>query len=970
MVDRGSRNCWSCDAEHAAVARFCSACGARLTPGLRQQGRRRALAPKTYMERRQLTVMFCDLVGSTNLSLGLDPEDYTSIVRAYRDASVRVIRHWKGYTARYVGDGLLTYFGYPRASEDDAFRAVAAALELVQVVSSLQLSKLGLAGRVAPNLQLQVRVGIHTGVALVGEIVGRESTEIDAASGAAPNIAAKLQGLARPGDVIISEATAKLLPSAIQVLPVADDKAEANTTGVRAFTVSALPHQLVTRRSMSGDCFVGRSAQLSRVVAAIAASRQKGIKYLFVGEPGIGKSRFVREVIRHSVAASFSWIELACSPQGQSSPLHPFRPLLSEAQQAHAGSLGRLGINPGHSDLSPFQRRRRAFEQLKVAILAQGARLGLVIEDLHWADPTTLEFMGELMSAADAEQIVWLMTSRVAPQREIAQYNVLCVETLDRLLPGEAAELARATSGHRQLTSFQLAEIVDRADGVPLYIEEFVRAVANFEHTDKKTNEGRIPTTLRDSLMSRLDALRAGRGVALQASVLGRHFAYQHLCELLELGDQELVAALNTLTSSGILLQTGSIPNASFEFRHALLRDIAYQTLLRSDRDRLHRRVAQLAADGVLGEADAMPELLAIHHSLGGNPKEAVGHWLKAGLEAIKRSANAEALDHLKKGLEDCQELAKSDAPAAARAELELLSALPAPLIAVSGWSSSELERVYTRAKELCAEVGSEETEFQLDRGRYNLHLLKSEIRTADGIADRLLAMARETTGPEAQRARLLEGLRTKALSEFYQAHNAEARTLLDQMMELYDPSCHAGHTFLYGAEPAAVALSYLAWLDSLAGQQELARTRLERALEQANATAHAFSICYVHCFASSCAQLWGKPQLAAASADDAIRLSNRHNFQYWSAWGRALRGWVLGLEAPEQGIQAIDEARAIYLATGSTLIAPYFDALACHIGQLNGIQTTASRLESIRSQTNKTGARFWMAALEVRQPT
>ena len=163
---------------------------------------------------------------------------------------------------------------------------------------------------------------------------------------------------------------------------------------------------------------------------------------------------------------------------------------------------------------------------------------------------------------------------------------------------------------------------------------------------------------------------------------------------------------------------------------------------------------------------------------------------------------------------------------------------------------------------------------------------------------------------------------------------------------------------------------SYLAWLDSLAGQQELARTRLERALEQANATAHAFSICYVHCFASSCAQLWGKPQLAAASADDAIRLSNKHNFQYWSAWGRALRGWVLGLEAPEQGIQAIDEARAIYLATGSTLIAPYFDALACHIGQLKGIQTTASRLESIRSQTNKTGARFWMAALEVRQPT
>ena len=326
-------------------------------PGLRQQGRRRALAPKTYMERRQLTVMFCDLVGSTNF--GLDPEDYTSIVRAYRDASVRVIRHWKGYTARYVGDGLLTYFGYPRASEDDAFRAVAAALELVQVVSSLQLSKLGLAGRVAPDLQLQVQVGIHTGVALLGEIVGRESTEIDAASGAAPNIAAKLQGLARPGDVIISEATAKLLPSAIQVRPVDDDRAETNTTGVRAFTVSALPHQLVTRRSMSGDCFVGRSAQLSRVVAAIAGSRQKGIKYLFVGEPGIGKSRFVREVIRHSVAASFPWIELACSPQKIARRYIPFGRFFRMRSRHTQAPSGALEVAPATQTSPPFSAAAR-----------------------------------------------------------------------------------------------------------------------------------------------------------------------------------------------------------------------------------------------------------------------------------------------------------------------------------------------------------------------------------------------------------------------------------------------------------------------------------------------------------------------------------------------------------------------------------------------------------------------------------
>ena len=369
-------------------------------------------------------------------------------------------------------------------------------------------------------------------------------------------------------------------------------------------------------------------------------------------------------MIRHPHAASLPWIELACSPHRQRSTLHPFRPLLDAA-----------GINPERSDLSSFKLRRRTFEQLKVAILQYGPRLGLLIEDMHWADRTTLAFIGELMSAANAKQIVWLMTSRLAPQRPIAQYNILCVETLDRLLPGEAAELARAASGDRQLTSFQLTEIIDRADGVPLYIEEFVRTVVDFGNA----GTGRIPSTLRDSLMSRLDALGTARSVVLNASILGRHFSYHQLYELLELSEDELIAALNSLTGAGILLQVGLIPNASFEFRHALLRDIAYQTLLRSKRDRLHHRVVQLAAEGVFGEVDSMPGLLAIHHSLGGNPKEAVDNWLKAGCDAIKRSANAEALDHLSRGLKDCEQLAKIDSHAAARAELGLLSAFRRP---------------------------------------------------------------------------------------------------------------------------------------------------------------------------------------------------------------------------------------------------------------------------------------------------
>jgi class 3 adenylate cyclase len=971
MAPTTGRKCWSCDAEQGAAARFCSVCGARLSP--QPAGRREAeqAAFERTVERRQLTVVFCDLVGSTRLSLHLDPEDYTSIVKAYRDTCVSIIRHWNGYVARYVGDGLLIYFGYPKASEDDPLRAVSAAWQLAREIAAIRVSDLGLTADAIAEMPLQARVGIHTGLALVGEIAGRESTEIDAVSGAAPNIAAKLQALARPGEVIISEATARLLPALIQTVPVGEEAARANATNINAFVVTACPQTALPRRPITSDRFVGRVDLMSRVLSMLANVDQQSVKYLFVGEPGIGKSRFVHEVIRHPIASRILWIELACHPHGQSSPLYPFRQLLSEAEGDASRDVIEAGPLAGQASaaLSPFQRRRKTFEHLKSVMRSRAPQLGIVLEDVHWADPTTQEFIGEVMSGSDGTKLHWLMTSRNMPEGEIGRSSSLCVEILNRLLPGEAADLAKASSGPRPLSAFELAEVVDRAGGIPLYVEEFVRAVSDRNPAAAESREKQIPATLRDSLMSRLDALGMGRSVALQASVLGRHFLYDDLLALLELDERELVASLHALANAGILLQSGVIPDASFEFRHTLLRDIAYHTLLKSDRERLHRRVANLASAGMIGEVGHLPELLAIHHSLGGNPKESVGFWLKAGQEAIKRSANHEALEQLSKGLQDCEALAKLNPGEAEQAELALLTALPAALIAVSGWSSPELERTYARATELSTKLGSHEAKFHLERGRYNLHLLRSELSEADEIADRLIGAARQTSDAATRKANLLEALRTKALVDFYRAHHVRARELLDQMMDLYDPAEHAGHAYLYGAEPAAVALSYLAWMDSVSGKLGSSRDRLERALDQANTVGHAFSICYVHCFAASCAQLEGDPRRVAEAADQAIRLANRNNFQYWLAWGRALRGWVQGLEAPQQGIAAIDAAQSAYLATGSTLVAPYFGALACNIARLKagGLQEREHVLEH---DANTTGVRFWLAALHVEPGT
>jgi KaiC/GvpD/RAD55 family RecA-like ATPase len=912
------------------------------------------------------------LVGSTLLSLELDPERYTELVSAYRDACSRVVRQWKGYVARYAGDGILFYFGYPKASEDDALRAIAAAWELARAIPQIRLPSQvhGILAR-----PLQVRIGLHTGLAVVGGVVGRESAEVPAVLGAAPNIAAGLQALGQPGDVVVSEATSKLLPPTIMLQPLELRDAGANKTGVRPYLITEVPQPLVRSLPEPGETFVGRTSLLARMVSSFENAGPQAVRYLLVGEPGIGKSRLVQEVICHPTVSGISWLKFACSPFGQHSPLHPFAPLLASLPIKAADPVSAFSVravqgsdvassSEALSEMSPFERRQSAFAELKLAILTHGARVGLVLEDFHWADPTTRDFVRQLLEAPDAEGLAVFLTARGSPSGAFLLLRGVIVENLEALLPGDAAELAKATAGEKVLSAFELAEIVDRAEGVPLYVEEFVRAVLDYDQAFGKAGEGRIPTTLRDSLMSRLDRLQAGRTVALCASVFGRRFEYAHLRALLGIAEDELIAALRALGRAGILLQSGEIPSASFEFRHALLRDTAYQTLLKSERENLHRRVADLEAAGALGLGPAAPELLATHHSLGGNPKEAIVYWLRAGRDAARRSANAEALAHITKGLEDCRCLAEAGGAEAAAAELELLEALHAPLIAVSGWSSPELERIYTRSKELCVQVGSSDAEFHLERGRFNFRLLRSELGAAEEIADWLIAMAGQPEDEARRRAYRLEALRTKALTRFYRGSYDEARGLLEEMMRIYDPSEHAAHAHQYGAEPAAVALSYCAWMDTISGRPDLASARLAEALASAAAASHAFSICYTHCFAASCAQLRDDKEDAIVRAEEAIQLANRHNFQYWRAWGRAVRGWAIGIDDPERGLKMLDDARQAYLATGCTLIDPYFDALAYCIARLAGHSDAPEREAALRRSALATGVTFWEAAL------
>ena len=915
------------------------------------------------LQRRQLTVMFCDLVDSTRLSLQIDAEEFTTAISAYRDACARTVRHWGGYISRYVGDGVLVYFGYPRAAADDAMRGVAAAWELSQAVARLGVPSPSARASAVDPLRLRVRISLHTGLAVVGDVVGHDTLENDGALGAVPNIAARLQTLGLPGDVVVSETTAALLPPTISLRPLEPGALLRDLGMLRAFTVVGMPSDLAQARPVSAGVLVGRQALLDRLLTPFSDDAAAA-SLLLVGEPGVGKSRLVKELVGHPVAGATKWIQLVCTPYGQTSPLHPFRnwiddpgsPDPAQTMGPHADASG--GPLPAVPS-TPYDRRRRIFGRLRQTLLSQAPCVGLVLEDIHWADSTTLEFITELLAIAERGRLIVVLTSRQLPQDALAAAGRLQVEKLERLVPGDVAALAHVLSADRPLSAFELGAIVEHADGVPLYVEELVRALRATE-----PGPDNIPITLRDSLMSVLDTLGTGRTVALCASVFGRRFEYGQLRHLLALDDAELMPAVQALTQAQVLVQVGQMPAASFEFRHALVRDTAYHTLLKSERARWHRRLAELAAEGKIAIEHSMPELLATHHSLGGNFESAIAFWLRAQESAMQRSAHVEALAHIRNGLDDCRQLATVSPSTAERLELELLRRLTAPLIAISGWSTPELEDVYSRAMRLCGPADAEDATFELERGLYNLNLLRSQLQTADTYADRLLATALAAHDPERRDTMMLVALRSKALPAFYGGDHAGARAHLERVLSIHDPTRHAGHAFRFGTEPAMLALSYLAWMDAAEGHVDLAAQRVEQAIARARAEGHAFSECYALCFAASCAQLTGNPEAADRHAAEAYRMGNQHNFAYWIAWAKGVQGWVRGLASPAAGMALIAEAQRGYEALGSSLITPYFGALACDVARLAGLPDHAQREVELHAHARKTGLRFWEPVL------
>src|SRR5712692_1225953 len=701
-------------------------------------------------ERRQLTVMFCDLVGSTELSARLDPEDLREVVAAYHRTVADVIRSFDGFVAKYMGDGVLVYFGYPRAHEDGAERAVRAGLGVVDAVGRLAVK----------SADLQARVGIATGLVVVGDLIGEGSAQEQSVVGETPNLAARLQALAEPGTVVIAAATRRLVGDLFEYRDLGAVEVKGITRPVSAWQVlrpSVVASRFEALRGAALTRLVGRDEEIDLLLRRWARAKTgDGQVVLVSGEAGIGKSRIAATLTERLDAEIAIRRRYFCSPYHQDSALFPFVDQLGRAagfarEDPAAVKLEKLEAlvalaAPGDADvafladllslpaserhplpnLSPQRKKERTLEALITQLegLARRQPVLMVFEDAHWIDPTSRELLDLIVERVRSLPVLLVVTFRPEfepPWIGQPQVTMLALNRLDR---HDRAVLLKQIAGGKALPDEVVDQIVDRTDGVPLFVEELTKSVLESgvvrEESDRYVLDRvlppfAIPTTLHASLLARLDRLASVRLVAQIGAAIGREFPYALLRAVSRLPEGELQAALARLVASELVFQRGMPPDAVYAFKHALVQDAAHDSLLRSTRQQLHAQIAEALAAHSPELMDSQPELFAQHYAEAGLIEKSVACWGKAGRRSAARSAMAEATAQFHKGLDQLALL--PDTPERQRQELEFRIALGGVLQAAKGFAAPETGDTFARARELWEQLDSHRSSFRFRMG-------------------------------------------------------------------------------------------------------------------------------------------------------------------------------------------------------------------------------------------------------------
>ncbi|HEX6113452.1 MAG TPA: AAA family ATPase, partial [Geminicoccaceae bacterium] len=876
-------------------------------------------------ERRQLTVLFCDLVGSTELAARLDPEDLREVMRAYQAACVDVVGRFEGHVARFLGDGVLAYFGWPRAHEDAAERAVRAGLQLVQDVARLEPRA---------EIRLQARVGVATGHVVVGDLISGGVSDRDAVSGETPNLAARLQAVAAPGRVVISPSTRRLVAGLFELGDLGPQRLKGFAEPLSAWQVEGQGRaegRFESRQTTSLTPLVGREEEIALLLSRWRrAQGGEGQVVVLAGEPGIGKSRLAREV--HNRLAGEPHIRLLyhCSPHHTTSPFHPVIEHLERAAgferddppEARLGKLvallargtdkldhavpliaALLGIPTGERyptlELTPQRQKELTLEALleQLAGLAAAQPVLVVHEDVHWIDPTTQELLNLAIERTQRLSVLMIITLR--PEFTppwVVQPHVITL-ALSRLGRRDRAAMVDRVVGAKALPDEVAEQILAKTDGVPLFVEELTKAVLESgllaDAGDHYELSGplpplAIPETLHDSLLARLDRLARVKEVAQIGAAIGREFSHALLAAVADRPEPELQAALDQLVSSELVFRHGTPPDVTYSFKHALVQDAAYGTLLKSRRQQLHARIAKVLEQQFPPQAETQPELVARHYTAAGLAAEAVPYWLRAGRHALRRSAVKEAIAQLTQGLDQLGDL--STGPDRDRKEIDLRLALGHALGDAKSGAALETGQEYARAAELCERTGDMTNLIAALYGLTTFHFSRGELTLAREVAERSLAAAGRSNDTLAEAGGHFSfGWVNLALGCLNSAWAP-----LQHAIEMLGPATRQRAIDTYSVDLRVVSLVYLSWTLIALGYLDRGRDLSRQALAEAEGLGHPATLAVALDRTTAVAEFCRDVTTVSLRAETMSALGREQGFPYYVAKGDLYRGWVM----------------------------------------------------------------------------
>ncbi|HLO81326.1 MAG TPA: adenylate/guanylate cyclase domain-containing protein [Chitinophagaceae bacterium] len=946
-------------------------------------------------ERRQLTVMFIDLVGSTVLSQKLDPEDFREVLYEYQELFDSIITKYQGQVVQHQGDGIVAYFGFPIAQEDDPRRAIMSGLDMLASMDELNLRL-----QKKKNVTIQVRIGLHTGMVVVGTAGGRGHSLMHAI-GEGPNLASRIQNEALPNTLVISEVTRKLVSSYFETKHMGAFNLKGFTEPMDLYLVlKEKEKDLIDLMSaVNLTPMIGREWERAKIIERWDLARESNGQFVLIsGEAGIGKTRLVYSVaseitketkpprtfrclsyhcnasfqpiiekIQHEIGldqedkprAKLEKLELYLKARGYDNPVDIalfagllFIPLL--------GKYDELNM--------PAERKKNMTTSTLMRWMLDGNDPSMILfEDIHWADPSTLELLGLVLDNISSSSILLIATARPEFQPGWKKGSHIIQVVVNRLTRNQSEAMIRELA--KDLPAFVLHDLLTKTDGNPLFVEEVTKWVLE-SGVLEQTKDGyqlkaslksvSIPNTLQDSLMARLDRLGPAKEVAQICATIGREFSYSLVKAISQLGDDVLSEDLSKLISAELLVGRGEIPNAFYTFKHALVQETAYMSLLKKRRQEFHRRIVEALEKSLTEVVQSNPELLAYHCTEAGMIDQAIPYWKQAGELALSRSAHAEAINHLNEGLLLLNQV--PDSSQKIQNEILFQIALGVPLTALRGYGAPEVEHAYARASELCRQVGDKSQLVPALYGLWRFYLLRAVYKEALTLSEKILSLAESSSDP----LNLVVAHRAAGSTNFYLGNLDSAWLHLKEVISSNTAPQQRTGTLLYDVVDAWVtSRSYASWTLWLQGYTDQAMTQCMLAIEAAYQMNHPFSKALTNSFASWLYQFNGDSGQAKLFAQQGLTIAEENGFAFWVGWGRVLECWANDVEGNGVQLGAMQDGLDIWYATGSKLGSSYFlflmgERCLAH----NDLMGAWQNLNRAKEFIDKSGEHFWHAEI------